>query len=137
MNDSFIKKIISEINFDFTRSDGPGGQNVNKVSTAVKLHFDIPNSRALSVSGKKRLLDLAKHKVDKNGVLTLSSRKRRTQVGNRKEVVDRFLILVESSKRGLKARISTKPTLASKEKRILSKKKHGEIKKFRNFFGND
>lgn len=137
MNDSFTKKIISEINFDFTRSDGPGGQNVNKVSTTVKLHFDIPNSRTLSVSGKKRLLDLAKHKVDKNGVLTLTSRKHRTQVRNRKEVVDRFLILVESSKRGFKVRVSTKPTQASKEKRIFSKKKRGEIKKFRNLFGNN
>ncbi len=137
MNDSFTKMIISEINFDFTRSDGPGGQNVNKVSTTVKLHFDIPNSRTLSVSGKKRLLDLAKHKVDKNGVLTLTSRKHRTQVRNRKEVVDRFLILVESSKRGFKVRVSTKPTQASKEKRIFSKKKRGEIKKFRNLFGNN
>jgi ribosome-associated protein len=137
MNDSFTKKIISELDFDFIRSDGPGGQNVNKVSTTVKLHFDIPNSRALSAMLKKRLFNIAKNKINKNGTLTLTSRKYRAQARNRKEVIDRFLILIHSSRKVLKKRISTQPTQASQEKRILTKKKHGDTKRIRSFPVND
>jgi ribosome-associated protein len=137
MNPSINKKLILEISFDFIRSTGPGGQNVNKVSSAVQLHFDIPNSNALSDLAKKRLLSSVKNKLDKNGVLTITARRFRTQERNRKDAVDRFLMLVESSGKVPHKRVYTKPTHVSRERRIQTKKKRGEIKKYRKSIQND
>ncbi len=131
MNRQLKEKLISEIRFEFIRSSGPGGQNVNKVSTAVILHFNIPNSHALTDLGKNKFLATAKHKIDQNGVLTFMARRFRTQENNRRDAIDRFIKLVESSQKIPKNRVSTRPTQASREKRIQSKKKHGETKKYR------
>ena len=121
----------NELSFNFIRSSGPGGQNVNKVSTAVRLSFDIYNSKSLEPSIKKRLIKIATNKVSKDGLLVLKSDKYRTQAGNKKDVLQKFIDLISKSTIKHSVRKETKPTKASIEKRILKKKFRSQKKKSR------
>lgn len=121
----------SEMQFDFVRSSGPGGQNVNKVSTACQLRFDVKNSPSLNSYTKSRLKIVAGSRMTKDGVLVIDAREHRTQLKNRSEAVRRLLELVLEASKKPKYRVKTKPTKGSQRRRMDSKKKHGDKKKGR------
>jgi ribosome-associated protein len=119
-----------ELQFDFVRASGPGGQNVNKVSTAVQLRFDLRAS-SLPDEVKSRLEKIAGKRVTSEGVLVIEARSFRTQEKNREAALTRFAELIRKSLERPKPRRKTRPTQGSREKRLERKKKHGEIKKSR------
>lgn len=120
-----------ELQFDYIRASGPGGQNVNKVATAVQLRFDVVNSSALASDVKGRLIRLAGKRVNADGVLVIESRRFRTQEANREDAVQKFADLLRRSLVPPKPRRKTKPTAASREKRLQEKKRKGEVKRTR------
>lgn len=126
-----IKK--SELTFNFIRSSGPGGQNVNKVATAVQLRFDITSSESLSEDVKTRLKSLAGKKVTKDGVLIIEAKRFRTQEKNRQDAIERLIALIDKSSRKKKHRVKTNPTKASNQKRIETKKRQSDKKKMRKY----
>lgn len=119
-----------ELQIDFIRASGPGGQNVNKVATAVQLRFDVHTS-SLPDDAKTRLIHLAGSRITSEGVLLVEAKRFRTQEQNREDALRRFVELVRKSLVKPKARQKTKPTQASKEERLKEKKRRGEIKKLR------
>ena len=119
-----------ELHFEYVRASGPGGQNVNKVATAVQLRFDVHDS-ALPADVKARLLALAGHRATTEGKLLIEARRFRTQEQNREDAIQRFVDLVRKALIKPKPRKKTKPTAASKVKRLTSKKVKGEIKRMR------
>jgi len=119
-----------ELQFDFVRAAGPGGQNVNKVATAVQLRFNI-HASALPDDAKARLISMAGQRATKEGELLLEAKRFRTQEQNRMDAIQRFSELVRKALIRPKARRKTKPSAASKEKRLRSKKVKGEIKRIR------
>ncbi|MCC6299395.1 MAG: aminoacyl-tRNA hydrolase [Anaerolineales bacterium] len=120
----------SELHFDYVRASGPGGQNVNKVATAVQLRFDVRAS-SLAEDVKKRLLHLAGMRATSEGILLIEAKRFRTQEQNREDAIARFAALIRKAAVKPKTRKKTKPTKASKEKRLEAKKRRGEIKKLR------
>ncbi len=119
-----------ELQIDFIRSSGPGGQNVNKVATAVQLRFDVRGS-SLPEEAKERLTRLAGNRMTSDGVLVIEAKRFRTQEQNREDAIQRFVDVVRKSLVKPKARKRTKPTQAAKEERLKGKKRRGEIKKIR------
>jgi len=118
------------LSFEFIRSSGPGGQNVNKVATAVRLKFDIRHS-SLSSGIKERLLRIAGRKVGKDGVLTLRAQRFRTQEANRRDAMKRLEEMIQKASQQPRERRSTKPTLGSKIRRLEVKHLRGQTKAVR------
>jgi ribosome-associated protein len=121
----------SEIEESFVRSSGPGGQNVNKLSTAVQLRFDVRQSPSLPNDVAIRLMRLAGKRMTKDGVLVLIAQTHRTQERNRAEAQDRLIALIQEAAIKPTVRRATKPTKASKERRIEGKKRRSGIKNLR------
>jgi ribosome-associated protein len=111
----------AEISMDFVRSSGPGGQNVNKVSTAVQLRFDVRNTPSLPAEIRERLIRQAGRRVTTEGVLIIQAARFRTQERNRQDAVDRLIELVRRAAEKPKHRVKTRPTLASKERQLIAK----------------
>lgn len=126
-----INLLHNELVFKAVRSGGKGGQNVNKVSTKVELYFNIPRSMALSDVEKTLLLTKLLNKVDRNGVLKISSQTERSQFLNKEIAVRKFNELIASAFIKRKKRLKTKPSLVSKEERLTSKKINSEKKSLR------
>ena len=120
-----------ELTFDYIRAAGPGGQNVNKVATAVQLRFDIWGNDSLSIDVKSRLIKSAGRRVTNEGILIIEARRFRTQEQNRADAIERFVALVRKSLEAPKYRQKTRPTAGSREKRLQSKKKRSEVKRTR------
>jgi ribosome-associated protein len=126
-----VNKLENELTFEYIRASGPGGQNVNKVATAVQLRFDVANSPSLREDVKTRLVKLAGKRVTVDGVLVIEAKKYRTQEQNRFDALERFYGLLKKASERPKTRRVTKPTRASKEKRLEEKRRRGETKRTR------
>jgi ribosome-associated protein len=120
-----------EIQIDFVRASGPGGQNVNKVSTAAQLRFDIRNSPSLEPDVKERLVRIAGSRVTEDGMLIIEAKRYRTQEQNRLDALQRLAALVQKALDKPKPRHKTRPTLASKQKRLQAKRQRSEKKRLR------
>jgi ribosome-associated protein len=120
----------SELQLSFIRSSGPGGQNVNKVATAVQLRFDLSHS-SLPGEVKERLRHIAGNKITSDGELLIAAKKFRTQEQNREDAIQRLIDLLQRAFQKPKRRRKTKPTAEAREKRLQQKKQRGEIKRLR------
>jgi ribosome-associated protein len=121
----------SELQFDFIRSSGPGGQNVNKVATAVQLRFDAAHSPSLPNEAKARLVAIAGSRLTSEGVLLIEARRYRTQEQNRADAILRLVDLLQQAANPPRPRKKTRPSVASKARRLEEKKKHAEVKRLR------
>jgi ribosome-associated protein len=120
-----------ELTLDFVRSSGPGGQNVNKVSTAVQLRFDVRASAGIPADVKKRLKRLAGGQITEDGILIIKASRFRKQEQNRQDAIERLVRLVQTAAVKPKKRIKTRPGRAAKERKLAAKKQRGQLKKLR------
>ncbi len=128
---SSIKIEESEIQLDFIRASGPGGQNVNKVASSVQLRFDVRNSLSLPPGVKERLIKLAGNRVTEDGVLIIEAKRYRTQEANRQDALERLQDLITRAQYVPRPRHKTRPTAASQRRRLDSKRRHGQLKRQR------
>jgi ribosome-associated protein len=118
----------NEIHEEFIRSSGPGGQNVNKVATAVQLRFDVGKSRSLPDDVRKRLVRLAGRRINQDGILIIDAHRFRTQERNRQDAIDRLVELIRKAAEKPRIRRKTKPPIASKIRRLEAKRRIGKTK---------
>lgn len=118
----------NELHMEFIRSSGPGGQNVNKVSTAVQLRFDVRRSSSLPDDVRQRLMDMSGSRITEEGILIISAHRFRTQHQNRRDAVDRLVRLIRKAAENPKKRKKTRPPKAAVEKRLQEKHRRSEIK---------
>ena len=120
----------SELQLDFVQGSGPGGQNVNKVASQVQLRFNV-NSPSLPDDVRSRLMNIAGNRITNSGELIINAQRYRTQEQNRQDAIERLVELIREAAVPPKKRKRTHPTLASKRKRLESKRRHSEIKRLR------
>ena len=118
----------AELQFDFVTSSGPGGQNVNKVASAAQLRFDAARSPSLTPPQRERLARLAGRRMTRDGVIVIQAQRFRSQEQNRRDAVDRLVELLRAAATPPRARRKTRPTLASKERRLTEKRHRGARK---------
>jgi len=121
----------SDLSFAFIRASGPGGQNVNKVSSAVQLRFDMAGTTVLSDAVKNRLRALAGRRLTDDGAILITARNQRSQDHNRREALERLADMIRKALVAPKARKATKPTRASRERRLESKTRQQQTKRTR------
>ena len=120
-----------ELRYEFARSSGPGGQNVNKVATAVQLRFDVRNSPSLPDDVRERLVRLGGKRMTEEGVLVIDARRYRSQERNRQDAIDRLVTLIQKAAQKPKARRKTRPSTESKRRRLDGKRRQSEKKRLR------
>jgi len=120
-----------ELEERFIRASGPGGQNVNKLATAVQLRFDVRHSPSLPAQVRTRLERLAGRRLTRDGVLVINAQRHRTQERNRQDALDRLIALIQRAAVAPVPRRPTKPTAGARERRLQSKKHRGSIKDLR------
>lgn len=121
----------AELNISFIRAPGPGGQNVNKVASAAQLRFDAKSSPSIPADMFTRLRGLAGSRMSKDGVIVITAHQFRTQGANREDAVNRLVALLRDAAVRPRRRVATKPSRASKERRLASKQAKGDIKRMR------
>jgi len=132
-----IRIPMSEIRMTAVRSQGAGGQNVNKVATAIHLRFDVQNSPAVPDRMKLRLQALSDHRISNDGVIIIKSQAHRTQDRNRQAALSRLTELLRGALREPKRRIKTKPSKKAKQKRLEQKSRRGALKRTRQKVSDD
>jgi ribosome-associated protein len=125
------RDLSGEFIYSSSRSGGPGGQNVNKVNTRIELRFNLPGSALLSNEEKSTIQSALGNRINKEGFLILVSQSERSQLANKKKVTERFYKLLQKALAPVKKRKPTRPTLASRERRIESKKMQSRKKALR------
>jgi len=123
----------NELIFDFIRASGPGGQNINKVSTAAQLRFNVRISSTLPDELKERLLKMAGSRFSKTGVIIIEARRYRTQTKNREDAIQRLVALIQKASEKPKARKRTKPSVSASAARVFEKKRRGSLKRIRQY----
>ena len=121
----------SELDWGFVRASGPGGQNVNKVATAVQLRFDAKHSPSLPEDVRERLVRLAGKRVTGDGILIIDARRYRSQEQNRQDAIERLVGLIRKALVRPKTRRPTRPTFASRQRRLEEKRRRSELKRTR------
>lgn len=126
-----------ELAFDYVRSSGPGGQNINKVSTAVQLRFNVIQSKSLPDDVKKRFSAIFGNRVTEKGEIVIEAKRFRTQAKNREDAIQRLIVLLQKAAAKPKNRRKTKPSVSASAARVNSKKRRGDIKRTRSYNPND
>ena len=129
--DSIKEKLLTEAQFSASRSGGPGGQNVNKVNTKIELRFSVTDSEVLDETQKQLILSKLKNRINVQGELLVTANSERTQWRNKEKATQKFFELIEKALTKPRKRKKTKPTAASRLKRLENKKKMGQKKNLR------